>query len=170
MVILDRPVTSIEPADLAPVGTLDAIPQSKLVKRLVHTVGYGTEVRRADSGPQAPTPMSYPLRRQPTDEKPQKLTSQLLQLQGNEHDPFGGGGTCFGDSGGPAFLGSMIVGDTSYGYTSNCRYLGGYQRVDIPVIRQWLDCVQASVDPAASAPGEQPTPDAAAAIATCGTF
>ena len=27
---------------------------------------------------------------------------------------------------------------TSYGYTANCRYLGGYQRVDIPVVRDWL--------------------------------
>jgi hypothetical protein len=27
---------------------------------------------------------------------------------------------------------------TSYGYTLNCRYLGGYQRVDIPVVQSWL--------------------------------
>jgi hypothetical protein len=27
---------------------------------------------------------------------------------------------------------------TSYGYTSNCRYLGGLQRVDIPVVQDWL--------------------------------
>jgi alkanesulfonate monooxygenase SsuD/methylene tetrahydromethanopterin reductase-like flavin-dependent oxidoreductase (luciferase family) len=86
--------------------------------------------------------MSYPLRRQYTLEKPQKLTAQILQLQGNEKDPFGGGGTCFGDSGGPAFHGGYVVGDTSYGYTSNCRYLGGYQRVDIPIVRSWLTWVR----------------------------
>jgi hypothetical protein len=28
---------------------------------------------------------------------------------------------------------------TSYGHTENCRYLGGYQRVDIPVVQNWLD-------------------------------
>ena len=45
------------------------------------------------------------------------------------------------NSGGPAIHGGYVVGDTSYGYTSNCRYLGGYQRVDIPVVRNWLlDC------------------------------
>ena len=62
-------------------------------------------------------------------------------MNGNEHDPRAGGGTCFGDSGGPAIHGGYVVGDTSYGYTNNCRYLGGYQRVDIPVVRDWLlDC------------------------------
>ena len=35
-----------------------------------------------------------------------------------------------------------LVGDTSYGLTTNCRYIGGYQRVDIPVVRNWvLDCL-----------------------------
>ena len=155
VVILDAPVTGVPIAPLAPVGTLDALAQPKLIKQLVRTVGYGTEVRSATSGPQKPTPQSYPLRRQYTDEKPQKLTPQILQLQGNDKDPFGGGGTCFGDSGGPAFLNGEIVGDTSYGYTSNCRYLGGYQRIDIPVIRTWLDCVLAA-------------PNAVTAEATCG--
>ena len=39
-------------------------------------------------------------------------------------------------------LNGFVVGDTSYGFTSNCRYLDGYQRVDIPIVRNWiLDCV-----------------------------
>jgi hypothetical protein len=28
---------------------------------------------------------------------------------------------------------------TSYGYTSNCRYLDGLQRVDIAGVQEWLD-------------------------------
>ena len=142
VVVLDEPIVGIAPAPLAPEGYLDSLTQPQLVKTLFHTVGYGTEVRQADTGPQVPTPQSYPLRRQYTDEKGQKLTPQILQLNGNEHDPFGGGGTCFGDSGGPGFLDGYVVGDTSYGYTDNCRYLGGYQRVDIPVVHAWLeDCL-----------------------------
>jgi hypothetical protein len=141
LIVLDEPVEGVTPAELAPAGHLDGFPQRQLVKELVETVGYGTEVRQADGGPQTPTPMSFPIRRQYTDEKPQKLTSQILQMNGNEHDPFGDGGTCFGDSGGPAFHDGLLVGDTSYGYTSNCRYLGGYQRVDIPVVRDWVTCV-----------------------------
>jgi hypothetical protein len=30
------------------------------------------------------------------------------------------------------------VAVTSYTYTQNCRYLGGYQRVDIKVVQDWL--------------------------------
>ncbi|MGH9275475.1 MAG: trypsin-like serine protease [Acidimicrobiales bacterium] len=145
VVVLDEPIAGITPADLAPVGYLDAFTQGQLVKELIHTVGYGTEVRSSEGGPQKPAPMSFPLRRQMTDEKPQKLTPQILQMNGNDHDPFGGGGTCFGDSGGPAFHGGYVVGDTSYGYTSNCRYLGGYQRVDIAVVHSWLTCVVENV-------------------------
>ena len=150
VIVLDQAVEGIEPAELAPEGYLDQLTQPQLAKTLFRTVGYGTEVRQAEAGPQKPTPMSYPLRRQYTDEKGQKLTPQILQLNGNEHDPFGGGGTCFGDSGGPAFHDGLLVGDTSYGYTSNCRYLGGYQRIDIPVVHDWLECVLARPDAAGS--------------------
>lgn len=103
------------------------------------TIGYGTEVRQAN-GP--PTPERQPIVRRFTTEIGQTLRGQVFQTNGNEHDPRAGGGTCFGDSGGPAILNGVIVGDTSYGFTSNCRYLGGYQRVDIPVVRNWLlDCM-----------------------------
>jgi hypothetical protein len=138
VVVLDTPVTDIEPAQIADLGRLDQIPTSQLRKTLFTAVGYGTEVRKADSGPQKPTPMSYPLIRRYVDMPGQKVTPQILQTNGNEKDPFGTGGTCFGDSGGPVFLDGEIVAVTSYGYTSNCRYLGGYQRVDIAVAQQWL--------------------------------
>jgi hypothetical protein len=138
VVVLDQPVTGIAPAQLASVPTLDAIGQNNLRKTLFTAVGYGTEVRKPDSGPQKPTPMSYPLIRRYVDMPGQKLTPQILQTNGNEHDVFGTGGTCFGDSGGPVFYQGSIVAVTSYGYTDNCRYLGGYQRVDIPVVDDWL--------------------------------
>lgn len=82
--------------------------------------------------------MSYPLIRRWTTSPGQKLTPQVLQLNGIPNDVRGGGGTCFGDSGGPVFVGGHLVAVTSYGYTDNCRYLGGYQRVDIPVVQDWL--------------------------------
>ncbi|GAA4811191.1 S1 family peptidase [Nocardioides caeni] len=136
VIVLDEPVTDIEPATIAGLGTVDAI---KFPRRTLFTaVGYGTEVRQADTGSRKPTPMSYPLIRRYVDMPGQKITPQVIQTNGNEKDPFGTGGTCFGDSGGPLFLGDVIVGVTSYGYTSNCRYLGGYQRVEIPVVADWL--------------------------------
>jgi hypothetical protein len=138
VIVLDRPVTNIAPAKIAPANYLNAYQQPKLNSTIFTSVGYGTEVRKADSGPQKPTPMSYPLLRRWAEEPGQKLTPQILQVNGNEHDNRGTGGTCFGDSGGPTYHGGYVVTVTSYGYTQNCRYLDGLQRIDIKVVQDWL--------------------------------
>ena len=140
VIVLDQPLPSFGSGypEIAPVGTLDAIKKSDLSKTLFTGVGYGTEVRKPESGPQKPQPMTYPLLRRYVEMPGQKLTPQILQTNGNPNDTRGTGGTCFGDSGGPVFLDGRIVAVTSYGYTANCRYLGGYQRLDIPVVDAWL--------------------------------
>lgn len=143
VIVLDQPVTGIAPATVVPENYLDEFAQPALNSTIFTVVGYGTEVRKPESGPQKPEPMSYPLIRRYTTSPGQKLTPQLLQLNGNPNDIRGGGGTCFGDSGGPVFLNGYLVAVTSYGYTANCRYLGGYQRVDIPVVQDWLASVGA---------------------------
>jgi hypothetical protein len=140
VVILDKG-PGLPTAAIAPENYLNAYAEPLLNTTEFLTIGYGTEVRSADGGSQSPTPMRQPIVRRYTTEIGQKLTDQILQTNGNENDPRAGGGSCFGDSGGPAIHGGYVVGDTSYGYTNNCRYLGGYQRVDIPVVRNWLlDC------------------------------
>lgn len=138
VVVLDAPVAGIAPAKIAPANYLDKFTPNVLNKTLFTAVGYGTEVRKAESGPQKPTPMSYPIIRRVAELPGQKLTPQILQVNGNENDPRGTGGTCFGDSGGPSFQGGYQVTVTSYGYTSNCRYIDGFQRIDIPVVQNWL--------------------------------
>jgi hypothetical protein len=138
VIVLDRPVTGIEPAAIAPLNYLNAYSQPVLNKTLFTSVGYGTEVRKPELGPQKPTAETYPLIRRFAVQPGQKLTSQILQLNGNINDNRGTGGTCFGDSGGPTFLNGYVVTVTSYSYTDNCRYLGGYQRVDIEVVQHWL--------------------------------
>jgi hypothetical protein len=138
VVLLDQTPTGITPAELAPIGYLDDFAQPNLNKTIFTSVGYGTEVRKPDSGPKKPTPFTYPLIRRNADQPGQKLTDQILQLNGNPNDTKGTGGTCFGDSGGPTFLDGYVVTVTSYAYTSNCRYLGGYQRVDIDDAQDWL--------------------------------
>lgn len=139
VIVLDEAVEGITPAQLAAPNELEQYRQPALNSTLFRAVGYGTEVRRPDSGPQKPTPQSYPIVRRYTDVVGQKLTAQILQVNGNEHDDRGGGGTCFGDSGGPSFGPSgNVVTVTSYGYTANCRYIDGLQRVDIPVVQEWL--------------------------------
>jgi hypothetical protein len=142
VIVLDEPVTGITPATLAPTGYLDQYAQPVLNSTVFELVGYGTEVRKPETGPQKPQPMSYPLIRRYTTSPGQKLTPQILQLNGNPNDTRGGGGTCFGDSGGPVFLNGYLVAVTSYGYTENCRYLGGYQRVEITVVQDWLATFQ----------------------------
>lgn len=141
VIVLDRPLASNGEGypTIAPVGALDQIAKSSLSKTLFTAVGYGTEVRKPDSGPQKPQPMTYPLLRRYVDMPGQKLTPQILQTNGNPNDTHGTGGTCFGDSGGPVFYNGHLVAVTSYGYTDNCRYLGGYQRLDIPVVAEWLE-------------------------------
>ena len=150
VVVLDKPITNLSPALIAPVGTLDSIAKSKLSSTLFRIVGYGTEVRKYQPVPEdanqgkKPTPQSYPLVRRYADAPGQKLGPQILQVNGNINDTRGTGGSCFGDSGGPTFYpgggaaGEKIVTVTSYGYTANCRYLDGLQRVDIAVVQNWL--------------------------------
>lgn len=136
VVVLDEPVEGIAPAPVADLGAADAIKQPR--KTIFTAVGYGTEVRQAEEGPQKPTPQSYPLIRRYVEMPGQKITPQVIQTNGNEKDPFGTGGTCFGDSGGSLWLDGKVVAVTSYGYTANCRYIDGYQRIDIPVVADWI--------------------------------
>ena len=138
VVVLDQAIVGITPSQLAPVGYLDTIPKSQLSKTLFQTVGYGTEVRKPVAGPQKPTPMNYPILRRVALEPGQKRTDQIIQVNGNINDNRGTGGTCFGDSGGPSFVNGLLVTVTSYGYTDNCRYLGGLQRVDIEQAQDWI--------------------------------
>lgn len=50
------------------------------------------------------------------------------------------GGTCFGDSGGPNFIGTsnVVGGVTSFGLNGNCAGTGGVYRVDQPDDLNWL--------------------------------
>lgn len=140
VIVLDEPLAAhgTDYPAIASNGTLDAIVSGQLSKTIFTAVGYGTEIRKPLEGPQKPQPMTYPLLRRYVDMPGQKLTPQILQTNGNPNDVRGTGGTCFGDSGGPVFLDGELVAVTSYGYTANCRYLGGYQRLDIPVVSDWL--------------------------------
>jgi hypothetical protein len=58
-------------------------------------------------------------------------------LLSNNHST---GGTCFGDSGGPNFIGSsnVVGGVTSYGRNNNCTAGGGVYRVDRADDLNWL--------------------------------
>ena len=48
-------------------------------------------------------------------------------------------GSCFGDSGGPAFLGPYALGDASYVNSLTCNATGSYQRADTEYSRNFLN-------------------------------
>ncbi|MEO7846946.1 MAG: trypsin-like serine protease [Nocardioides sp.] len=62
---------------------------------------------------------------------------QSLLLSNNTHT----GGTCFGDSGGPNFLGTSLVvaGVTSFGLNGSCGGTGGVFRVDRPAVLDFIN-------------------------------
>ena len=61
---------------------------------------------------------------------------QSLLLSNNANT----GGTCFGDSGGPNFLGdsNVVAGVTSFGLNSTCAGTGGVMRVDRDYVLDWI--------------------------------
>jgi trypsin len=67
----------------------------------------------------------------------QGIVGDFAMLLTNNHRT---GGTCFGDSGGPNFLGTsnVVAGVTSFGLNPTCAGTGGVYRVDQPDDLNWL--------------------------------
>jgi hypothetical protein len=140
VVVLDQPYTKAELAPLAPAGYLDGLASGNggLNKQTFTVVGYGVFFEKPSDGPQRPTTVSDRTRRV-TTAVGQNITSQTLKLAENQKDSRAGGGTCFGDSGGPVFHDGYLVGDTSFGASQFCRSAGGYYRLDTADARSFLD-------------------------------
>lgn len=65
------------------------------------------------------------------------MVGDFSLLLSNNHST---GGTCFGDSGGPNFIGdsNVVGGVTSFGLNGNCAGTGGVYRVDTADDLDWL--------------------------------
>jgi len=65
------------------------------------------------------------------------FTGDFSLLLSNNHST---GGTCFGDSGGPNFLGdsNVVAGVTSFGINGNCAGTGGVLRVDRQTVHDFM--------------------------------
>jgi len=140
VVVLDAPYTQATPAKLPPLGHLDTLSRGNggLSRTEFTLVGYGVFFDKPATGAQKPAAVRD-LTRRFTQAVGQNATSQVLKLAENANDSRAGGGSCFGDSGGPVFQGGFLVGDTSFGASQFCRSFGGYYRLDIADARSFLD-------------------------------
>jgi hypothetical protein len=134
VVVLDAPASTkwpaIAPAPLLPVGTLDAN-QGALKNETFTLVGYGVEIGEKKS-------QVVVTERRSTTSFLKNVQSEVVVFQINDRDSKAGGGSCFGDSGGGAFLGPYVIGDASYVNSLTCNATGSYQRVDTAYSRAFL--------------------------------
>jgi hypothetical protein len=124
-VVLDEPATTkwaISPATRAPLGTLDGN-QGALKNGTFTLVGYGVDI--GDKKAQVVVP-----ERRSTTSFLKSVQSEVVTFQINDRDSKAGGGSCFGDSGGAAFWGDLLLGDASYVNSLTCNATGSYQRAD----------------------------------------
>ena len=135
VLVLDEPIYDITPAELPTAGLLDQMKAAHELKdQTFVTVGYGT-VRDDKTG--GPHPLYWEGARRNAEQTYNALTKGWLKLSMNPST--GDGGTCYGDSGGPHFLGvtNKVVALTVTGDT-NCRATDVTYRVDIESAREYL--------------------------------
>lgn len=128
VLILEKSPKKVTPAILAPQGFLDSLSRKQLNEAKFTVVGYGTTLDFPP--PQFNSPDG---KRRVAESQFQSLQETVIKLKQNKAT--GDGGTCSGDSGGPAFWRTregqeILVGITSFG-DSVCVNLGAYYRADI---------------------------------------
>jgi len=139
VVVLDEPVEVAEYGQLPELDQLDAFTKSGKKDAIFTAVGYGLQKSFPDAASwqtqaERLRMVAYPklnsINTGPTGEG-------SLILSNNAHT----GGTCFGDSGGPNFIGdsNVIAGVTSFGKNSTCAGTGGVYRVDRADDLNWLN-------------------------------
>jgi secreted trypsin-like serine protease len=139
VVVLDEPVAMPAYGELPGLDQLDQYEKGGKKKVTFTSVGYGLQ----KSFPTAAAWKNQALRiRMVAHPKLIQINRGIvgdfsILLSNNAHT----GGTCFGDSGGPNFIGDSLViaGVTSYGRNSTCAGTGGVYRVDRADDLDWLE-------------------------------
>jgi secreted trypsin-like serine protease len=138
-VVLDKPVKKKQYGALPKQDQLDRLTTRRGTQNVTFTaVGYGLQQSFPDAASwkehnQRVRMVAYPHLVQING----GITGDFsLLLSNNAHS----GGTCFGDSGGPNFIGTsnVIGGVTSFGLNGNCAGTGGVYRVDRADDLDWL--------------------------------
>jgi V8-like Glu-specific endopeptidase len=137
VVVFSAPVSGITPARLPSAGLLDRLQADGTLARARFTsVGYGS--LDPVNGPGGKT-YTYTDTRNAASGSLNSLTNAWLRLSQNPST--GNGGTCYGDSGGPNFLGdatsTLLVATTITGDTA-CRSTNVDYRLDTVSARRFL--------------------------------
>ena len=135
VVVLKKPVYVGKYARLPAVDQIDKLATQRGLKDVTFTaVGYGLQeinpvFEEAERVRMVATPHLVQIN--------SGLTGDFSLLLSNNHST---GGTCFGDSGGPNFIGksNVVGGVTSFGMNGNCAGTGGVYRVDRADDLGWL--------------------------------
>lgn len=143
VVKLDQPVQGVtEFGTLPAVGAYDGWRSSR--RQTFTTVGYGLQKALGQGasaqGKDSAVKVRMVARPRLISINSPYVGDYAMQLSNNSNT----GGSCFGDSGGPNFLGSTleIAGVTSYGMSAQaCGGIGGVYRLDRAEDRPWLMCV-----------------------------
>jgi hypothetical protein len=143
VVVLDKQLHMDQYGELPQLGVLDKLANKKGQQDMtVEAVGYGLQ-DIVDNPVWGPIFIEAQRVRM-------KATLNVVDLNGTAGIPAGTsvmvsgntntGGTCFGDSGGPQFLGesNVVVAVTSFGLNGNCAGVGGGYRVDQADDLEWL--------------------------------
>ena len=134
VVVLDKAVRGITPARLPKANSLDTVDTTTRFT----PVGYGGQTVNQGGGPKT---FSYADVRYVATGTLNSLTTNWLRISMNPSH--GDGGTCYGDSGGPNFLGAgstetnIVAGTTITGDTF-CRSTNVDYRMDTPSARSFL--------------------------------
>jgi hypothetical protein len=136
VVVLDEPFVMTEYGELPELGQLNGMKTRRGRQDVTFTaVGYGL---------QRINPVFIEAERVRMVANPHLIqintpgfTGDFSILLSNNHST---GGTCFGDSGGPNFIGdsNVVGGVTSFGINGNCAGTGGVYRVDTADDLDWL--------------------------------
>jgi secreted trypsin-like serine protease len=130
VVVLDRAVKRIAPARLPAAGSLSALPSNQLFT----SVGYGAYA--VTNGPGGHSYLYDDVRMVATGTL---NSTNKAWLRISMNPALGNGGTCYGDSGGPNFLGTTdIVAATTITGDAICRSANVDYRMDTPSARVFL--------------------------------
>lgn len=136
VVVLDKPVKGITPARLPKAGSLDALK----VNDPFTVVGYGGQEPTNEKGPGGDV-ITYLDSREYSVASLNSINPAWLRLSQNIHT--GDGGACYGDSGGPNFVGASrtetnIVGGTTITGDALCKATNVIYRLDTTSARNFL--------------------------------